>query len=227
MQSMTNPAHALSAPHFPPATWPFTREDFRRVDEAPDPQFYITPRIGVFHIDHLAVRALTRFYETHLPPNANILDLCSSWVSHIPDSYSPASLTVLGLSREELQANVRAGRVVVQDLNVRPRLPFPDCSFEVVTNVVSVDYLTRPLEVFREICRVLKPGGRAFMAFSNRCFPTKVVQIWGQTSDAEHVYIVGCYFHFAGGFHHPIVHDLRPGLFGLSDPMYVVEAVKE
>lgn len=38
---------------------------------------------------------------------------------------------------------------------------------------MSVDYLTKPIEVFQEMHRCLKPGGVAIMSFSNRCFPTK------------------------------------------------------
>lgn len=180
--------------------------------------------MGIFHIDDQAVRAITKYYARVLPPNAHILDLCSSWVSHLPDDYEAGSLTALGMSQVELDANPRATSTVVQDLNRHPMLPFEDNSFDVVTNVVSVDYLTKPLEVFKEMGRVLKPGGRAIMSFSNRCFPTKAVDIWCRTTDAEHVFIVGCYFHYSGVFGKPEAHDLKPGLFGMSDPMYVVEA---
>lgn len=199
---------------------------FGRTDESRDSFFYATPRIGVYHIDDQAVRALSRFYAKTFPPNAHVLDLCSSWVSHLPDDYTPASLTALGMSLEELEANRRATATVVHDLNDDPVLPFSDECFDVITNVVSVDYLTRPLDVFREMARVLKPGGRAIMSFSNRCFPTKAIDIWCRTSDAEHVFIVGCYFHFSEGFDPPVAHDISPGPFGLSDPMYVVEATK-
>ena len=83
-----------------------------------------------------------------------------------------------------------------QDLNEDPTLPFEDNSFDFVTNAVSVDYLCRPQEVFAEIGRVLKPGGMAACSFSNRCFPTKVIGIWNQTTDADHCLIVGSYFRF-------------------------------
>lgn len=221
-----SPATALSAPHFPPTTTPFTAAHFRRTDETSDTVFYNSPRIGVFHIDDRAVRALTQFYAETLPVDADILDICSSWVSHLPESYVPASLTVLGMNEAELEANPRATKRVVQDLNKKPVLPFADCSFDVVTNVVSVDYLTRPLEVFKETARVLRPGGVAHVSFSNRCFPTKAIALWAETGDAEHVFIVGCYFEFCGGFERAVVKDISPGVFGLSDPMYVVSGRK-
>lgn len=207
-----------------PAEWPFTPTDFSRADESDDANFYIQPRVGIFHIDAPAVRALTKFYETRLPPNAEILDLCSSWVSHLPEGYKPGGLTVLGMSQAELDANVMATRRIVQDLNENPKLAFADNSFDVVTNVVSVDYLTRPLQVFQEMGRVLKPGGRAIMSFSNRCFPTKAINMWCASSDMDHVYIVACYFHYSRVFSAPSAVDLQPSVFGMSDPMFVVEA---
>lgn len=213
----------LRNPKFPPS-WPFTARDFSRSDENSDSYFYAQPRIGVFHIDYLAIRALTKYYARTFTPKADILDMCSSWVSHLPDNYEEGSLTILGMSQAELDANPRATVRVVQDLNRDAILPFGDNSFDIITNVVSVDYLTKPLEVFREMGRVLRPGGRAIISFSNRCFPTKAIDIWCRTSDLEHVFIVGCYFHYSGVFGATEAHDLQPGLFGMSDPMFVVEA---
>lgn len=209
-----------------PAEWPFRPQDFRRQDESCDSLFYEYPRIGVFHIDENAVMALTRYYKETLETGADILDLCSSWVSHLPEDYRKGSLTVLGMSEEELNANKVADRRVVWDLNRRPELPFGDEEFDVVLNCVSVDYLSKPLEVFREMRRVLKPGGRAIMSFSNRCFPTKVVDIWLRRNDLERVLLVGCYFWFAGGFERPLGRELVTGIMGLSDPLFVVEARK-
>lgn len=207
-----------------PEEWPFSSRDFQRLDESNDREFYAQPRIGVFHIDDQAIRALTRFYKKSFQPNADVLDLCSSWVSHLPEDYTAKSVEIVGINQAELEANPRATSRTVCDLNKDVRLPFADNSFDIVTNVVSVDYLTKPLEVFREMGRVLRPGGRAYMSFSNRCFPTKVIDIWSRTSDLEHVFIVGCYFHYSGVFERAVAHDLKPGLFGLSDPMFVVEA---
>lgn len=153
------------------------------------------------------------------------LAVCSSWVSHLPDDYEAASVTGLGMVAAELDKNPRLTARVTQDLNMDPALPFADASFDVITNVVSVDYLTRPLEIFREMARVLRPGGVAVMSFSNRCFPTKAIDIWLRTGDVEHAFIVGCYFHYAGGFGPPAAQDISPNP-GVTDPMYIVRAMK-
>lgn len=79
----------------------------------------------------------------------------------------------MGLNADELKRNPVLTEYSVKDLNVDPNLPYEDNSFDTITNVVSVDYLSKPFEIFKEMHRVLKPGGRAIMSFSNRCFPTK------------------------------------------------------
>lgn len=218
-----------------PERWPFRPEDFLRYDETDDTAFYSVPRF-VYHIDDGAIAALTKYYSETLPPSgsesAAVLDICSSWVSHYPKGYSAGRVTGLGMVAEELRKNEQLTDWVVHDLNKDPTLPFPDATFDAVTNCVSVDYLNRPLEVFREIHRVLKPGGRAIMSFSNRCFPTKAIALWTATGDADHVWIVGSYFHYSvpDGFDAPQARDISPrpsGLFGgAGDPMYVVTATK-
>ncbi|CAA7031705.1 unnamed protein product [Microthlaspi erraticum] len=144
-----------------------------------DSTFYAAPRF-VTHIDDPAIAELTKYYSKVLPqsetPGVSIVDMCSSWV-----------LT----------------EYIVQDLNVNPKLPFEDNSFQVITNVVRVDYLTKPLVVFKEMNRILKPGALVVMSFSNHCFFTKAISIWTSTGDADHALIVGSYFHYAGGFETP------------------------
>ena len=161
-------------------------------------------------------------------PSVQLLDVCSSWISHYPRGYdsSCGRISGLGMNEEELGRNPILSDFAVRDLNADPTLPYPDNTFDVVTNAVSVDYLTRPLEVMKEVQRVLKPGGLALMSFSNRCFPTKAIAIWTSTSDMDHIWVVGAYFHFAGGFEAPQAVDISPGPKGKSDPMYVVYARK-
>jgi ubiquinone/menaquinone biosynthesis C-methylase UbiE len=130
------------------------------------------------------------------------------------------------MNEDELKKNPILTDYAVRDLNEDATLPYEDNTFDVVTNAVSVDYLTKPLEMMKEVHRVLKPGGLAVMSFSNRCFPTKAVSVWTATGDLDHIWIVGAYFHFAGGFQGLAAEDISPKP-GKTDPMYVVFARKE
>ncbi|MDQ1384038.1 MAG: hypothetical protein QOG65_1417, partial [Actinomycetota bacterium] len=144
---------------------------FARADESDDAAFYSYPRY-VTHIDEGAVGAVGALYE-ELAIRGAVLDLMSSWVSHFREA--PASLTVLGMNGEELAANPQARAWVVHDLNQDPVLPFADDSFDHATCCVSVDYLTRPVDVFSDVARVVRAGGRFVCTFSNRLFPTKAI----------------------------------------------------
>ena len=196
-----------------PAEWPFAAQDFSRQDESTDTRFYDAPRF-CFHVDDLAVAALTDYYSTAFKEwdQPAILDICASHVSHFPDdveSYAGRRVA-LGMNEEELRNNKQVTEYVVKDLNADPVLPFEDNSFDIVTNVVSIDYLVDARAICKEVARVLKPGGAAMFALSNRCFPSKAVDIWLRTNDLEHVYIVGSYFHYAGGFQPPSAVEVSP-----------------
>lgn len=212
-----------------PDKFPFKDKDFSRFDESLDSLFYSEPRF-VTHIDDPAISALTKFYSKVFPPSNTpgvcLLDLCSSWVSHYPAGYKQDRIVGMGMNEDELKRNPVLTDYIVQDLNVNPKLPFEDNSFDVITNVVSVDYLTKPIDVFKEMQRILKPEGLAIMSFSNRCFWTKAISIWTSTGDADHAWIVGSYFHYAGGFEPPLAVDISPNP-GHSDPMYIVYSRKK
>jgi len=132
----------------------------------------------------------------------------------------------LGMNEFELSKNQQLSNYVVQDLNLNPIFPFPDNTFDYVTCVVSIDYLTRPLEIFSEIGRVLKKGGICIISQSNRCFPTKAIDIWLKTNDYQHIFIIGSYFHYSMKFNPPESKDISPN-FGFSDPMYIIQATKK
>jgi SAM-dependent methyltransferase len=197
-------------PEFPPGF-------FERADPSADAQFYSWPRL-VTHIDDGAIAAVGALYE-ELEIEGDVLDVMGSWVSHF--RRTPAHLTVLGMNATELAQNRQATAAVVHDLNVAPSLPFVDQSFDAVVCCVSVDYLVRPVEVFRDVARVLRPGGPFVCTFSNRCFPTKAIRGWLSTTDDEHCAIVAEYFGAAGGFEEPtIARRTPPGHPG--DPLFAV-----
>jgi len=104
------------------------------------------------------------------------------------------------MNAEELAANPLLGERVVQDLNRDPRLPFAAGAFDAVICTVSVEYLTKPLELFREVHRVLRPAGRFVVSFSNRWFPPKVIRAWQACHEFERMGLVLEYFLQAGGF---------------------------
>ena len=172
-------------------------EAFAKEDPAPDPLFYATPRF-VTHIDEGAIAAVTGLYRGLFPAGGTVLDLMGSWVSHLPPEIAHGEVIGHGLNEEELKANPRYTRWFAQDLNANPVLPLADQSIDAAAICVSVQYLQHPVAVFRELKRVLKPGGPLAITFSNRCFPTKAVAIWLHLPIGQHDRLVGLYLDRAG-----------------------------
>ncbi len=195
-------------------------EVFRRYDESPDEEFYRTPRL-VTHIDDRAIAAVTQLYREYFPADGAILDLMSSWVSHLPPEVGYRQVVGLGMNEEELKRNPRLDEHVVQNLNEDPILPFENAEFDGAGICVSIDYLTRPVEVLREVGRVLKVGAPVVITFSNRCFPTKAVAVWHELDDAGHVRLVEQYLREAGNFEDVRSLDRSPRRM-FSDPLYAV-----
>lgn len=201
-------------------------EYFRREDERPDSEFYRSPRL-VAHIDDQAIAALGNFFRPRIPDGAEVLDLMSAYLTHLPLEVRARCrrVTGLGLSAAEMAANVQLTDFLVQSLNDNSSLPFADESFGVALCTVSVQYLLRPAEVFAEVRRVLRPGGRFLVSFSNRCFPTKATQLWLSTDDNQHAALVRLIFESSGAWKDIAVDDLSPHP-GRSDPIYCVSAAK-
>jgi SAM-dependent methyltransferase len=197
-------------------------EAFRRVDESPDSLFYLQPRF-VTHIDAAAVDAVTQLYREAFPPGGAILDLMSSWVSHLPPEVKYGRVVGVGLNGRELEANRRLDASVVHDLNNSPRLAFETGEFDGAAICVSIQYLTQPVVVLREVGRVLRQGAPLVVTFSNRCFPTKAVAIWQALDDAGHARLVERYLRDAGNW--TAIETLSRGsqLPG-SDPLFAVMA---
>ncbi|MEM1331970.1 MAG: methyltransferase domain-containing protein [Actinomycetota bacterium] len=195
---------------------------FGRADERPDAEFYAFDRL-VTHIDDRAIAAVGELYvELDLTGDGSgaVLDICSSWISHFPEP--PERLVVTGMNERELAANIAADERHVGDLNEQPVLPGTDGEFAAVTCCVSVDYLTRPLDVFAEAARVLVDGGVFVCTFSNRCFPTKAINGWLGTDDTGRCRIVETYFELTDGFEAPITELRTPA--GPGDPLFAVRA---
>jgi SAM-dependent methyltransferase len=191
---------------------------FDRQDGDDDLLFYGMPRL-VTHIDEGARQALTDFYRARLPAGARLFDLMSSWVSHLPEDRSYGEVVGHGMNAEELAANPRLTRWFVQDLNRAPALPLEDGVFNAALCCVSVQYLQRPVEVFREVRRVSAAGAPFIVSFSNRCFPTKAVAIWQALDLRGHAALVGLYLERAG-FGEVSAQLLRDGRD--CDPLVVV-----
>ncbi|MDQ1374387.1 MAG: hypothetical protein QOJ09_1725 [Actinomycetota bacterium] len=194
---------------------------FDRVDGSDDARFYEPTRL-VTHIDDEAIAAVGALYD-ELSIDGDVVDLMSSWVSHFRTP--PQHLRVLGMNGAELDANPMAAERIVHDLNADPRLPLPDESVDDAVCCVSVDYLTQPIAVFRDVARCLRPGGRFVCTFSNRLFPTKAIRGWLYADDEQHCRIVVEYFRRAGVYADANVgRRTPPGHRG--DPLYAVWAVR-
>lgn len=194
---------------------------FDRGDESGDAEFYSWPRL-VVHIDDDAIAAVGSLYH-ELAIGGHVLDLMSSWVSHF--QRPPDHLTVLGMNAEELAANRAATSFVVHDLNNDPRLPLATGAFDAAVCCVSVDYLVHPIEVFRDVGRVLRPGAPFVCTFSNRCFPSKAIRGWLYSTDEQHSSIVETYFNLAGNWTEPICQRRTPPDHP-GDPLFAVWAYR-
>jgi SAM-dependent methyltransferase len=192
---------------------------FDRGDDGDDAAFYAMPRL-VTHIDDDAIAGVGALYR-ELAVDGDVLDLMGSWVSHF--AAPPRRLRVLGMNRMELDANLMAAERIVHDLNADPSIPLDDGGVDDAVCCASVDYLTRPVEVFADVARVLRPGGRFVCTFSNRVFPTKAIRGWLYASEEERCRIVVEYFHRSRGFE-PAVVQRRTSPDHPGDPLYAVWA---
>ena len=208
-----------------PESFPLSRADLTPEWSGNDGAFYFLPKL-VQHAGDGCRKSLSDFYARVLPPasTGTTLDLCSSWTSHYPVGYKASRGVALGLNYVELALNPSKTELCVQDLNKNPALPYDDGTFDIITNSLSVDYMTSPLELFSQMHRVLKPGGLACMAFTNRCFPTKVVPAWTRPfTEESHARIVASYYHYSADWGEIGIADISPpGWEGERDPCIVV-----
>jgi Methyltransferase domain len=208
-------------------------EQRAKLDDTNDLDFYDSPRL-VTHVDEGFIDRLTNLYQQELQPDSRILDLMSSWVSHLPPEMQFAHVEGHGMNEAELAKNPRLDHYFVQNLNQNPKLPLEDADFDAVLITVSIQYLQYPEAVLSEIYRVLKPNGVVIISFSNRMFYQKAIAAWRDGTDTDRVNLVRKYFQSVDGFSEPkvIVHQAPVAGFlqmlGLAggDPFYAVMARK-
>ena len=176
------------------------------------------------HIDDEAIAAVGELFRRLIPPNAEVLDLLSSYRSHWPKGHPKTRMVGLGLNAVEMEHNPDLDQHVVHDVNQDPTLPFADTSFDAVVIIVSMQYLTRPVETFREVNRVLRPGGRFLVLFSNRMFHTKAVYIWMVSSDQQRACLIATYLEEAGNFTDAEGFYVPPQASEHGDPIFAVAA---
>jgi SAM-dependent methyltransferase len=204
---------------------PFPENYFQRSDGSDDRLFYVEPRLLV-HIDDHAITAIGGFFQQHLPQNGKILDLMSSWRSHLPDGFPADKVVGLGMNEVEMRENPQLDEWVVHDLNTDPQLPFESETFDAVVVTVSIQYMTRPVEVFSDVRRILKDDGTFYVIYSNRMFPTKAVAIWHNLNDTERARLIASYFAISGGWSQSSAWDVSPKMGFHTDPVYIVSASK-
>ena len=208
-------------------------EQRSKLDDTNDLDFYDSPRL-VTHVDRGFIDRLSGLYRERLKPNTRILDLMSSWVSHLPDDVKFAHVEGHGMNVEELAKNPRLDHYFIQNLNQNPKLPLDDADFDAVLITVSIQYLQYPEAVLSEIYRILKPNGIVIISFSNRMFYQKAIAAWRDGTDTDRVNLVKQYFQSVDGFTPPEVIVHQPPVAGFlqmlglagGDPFYAVVANK-
>ena len=243
-------------------SFPYGAKDFERPDEAPDKVFYTSPRF-VTHIDDNAITSLRDYYSRNLPPSGRILDFCSSWISHFPKELSERAVASnrsvdvsasdegksvsgnheekmlevigIGLNAEELSANPILKSSIVQDLNTKPQIPSSVSSLDASTCVVSIEYLTKPVEVLTSVLERTKVGGKIHLVVSNRMFAQKAIRRWSRIGEEEKLQMVGDFLWWAG-WRDVEICTLTDGkaengvfsglLGGFRDPLWVVRGTK-
>ena len=197
-----------------------TDDAFHRMDETPDDQFYRIPRF-TSHIDQGAIDAVTKLYRQYFSPNSDILDLMSSWLSHLPEDIRYNHVVGLGMNEREMARNKQLDDWVVHDLNINPQLPFIENSFDAAAICVSIDYLIDPVTVLKDVGRILKKGSPLIITYSNRYFESKATAAWLYLSDEQRAYLIRSFLEKAECFDDITLMDCSPKY---GDPLYAVIA---
>ena len=211
--------------NMPTTSAAYPPEYFDKQDNSADEYFYSFARLTV-HIDEAAIGALTALYGGLLTDNMAILDLMSSWRSHLPQDKQFAEVIGHGMNSAEMRDNPQLTDHFVQNLNVEQSMPLNPNYFDAVLCAVSIQYLQKPLEVFAEVYRLLKPGGVFIVSFSNRCFPTKAVGAWLHSGDQDHISLVHSYFQLSAPWEDAHARIKSAETPPNTDPLYMLWAYK-
>ena len=248
------------------SSFPYGPKDFERPDEAPDDVFYTSPRF-VTHIDDNAILSLGDYYSRNLPPSGRVLDFCSSWISHFPKELSDRAIASnrsvpiplssseensglgshdekmlevigLGMNAKELSANPILQRFILQDLNTKPQIPSSMSPLDASTCVVSIEYLTKPVEVLTSVLERTKAGGKIHLVVSNRMFAQKAIRRWLTIGEEEKLQMVGDFLWWAGWrdvemctltdwkAESGVLSGITGGFRKRTDPLWVVRGTK-
>ena len=160
--------------------------DRTKSDICDDEIFYQQPRF-VHHLSDSFRTRLTSLYSEYLLNHHIILDLMSSWVSHLPSNISYKKVIGHGMNEAELSSNERLDRFFVQNLNKKQNMPIEDSSIDVGLIVAGWQYLQYPEKVSLELSRVIKSDSLLIISFTNRAFWTKAPNIWTYSSEEKRI----------------------------------------
>ena len=204
-------------------------EDRHKMDIADDQIFYQQPRY-VHHLSSSFRKRLTNLYSKYLFPHYVILDLMSSWVSHLPTQTKYKKIIGHGMNEYELSTNTRLDSFWVQNLNKCQNMPIEDSTVDIGLIVAGWQYLQYPEKVSLELSRIIKKDSLLIISFSNRAFWTKSPNIWINSSEDERTEYVKGVLSQNGWSVEKILNEktYKNNLFGLysseSDPFYSVIA---
>jgi len=151
-------------------------------------------------LDSMATEQITSLYSELLPKHSKVLDLMSSKFSYLADGYETGLLAGIGTNEEALSANQRLDTFQVQDLNNDATLPFETNSYDDAICTLSIESLTDPLKVIKEVARVVNSGGKFIITFSDSRLPPQAISLWAQLHPFERIQLVLEYFRQSGLF---------------------------
>ena len=160
--------------------------DREKIDIADDQIFYQQPRY-VHHLSDSFRTRLTNLYSEYLLDHYVVLDLMSSWVSHLPSTIKYKKVIGHGMNEAELNSNERLDKFWIQNLNNTQNMPIEDSFIDVGLIVAGWQYLQYPEKVSLELSRIIKNGSLLIISFTNRAFWTKAPNIWTYSSEEKRI----------------------------------------